>query len=128
MRRRFAGSSPALDAMPDIPEEQFKDVEFTPSEEKPGKCKHCGQSFGEHFKTAVKCHDTTKKLMTKGKYKRLEAKYDKPCRDAAKVIEEADEDNILKLTIKLDGGLQVLEAFEIEDREDMVKALKKEPV
>lgn len=109
-----------------IPEEEFEDVEFTPSEESPGRCKHCGQRFSEHFKTAVRCHDTTKKLMTKSRYKELEeAKYQKPCKEAQEVIEQADEDNILKLTIKLDGGLQVLEAFEIEDRQDMVEAMKK---
>jgi hypothetical protein len=112
----------------DEEEDRFEDVEFTPSEDNPIKCKHCGQKFSEHFKRVLQCHDTTKKLMMKKKYKRLEeAKYDKPCRDAQKVIEEADRDSILKLEIKLDGGLQVLDAFEIEDREDMVKAMKKNP-
>lgn len=109
-------------------DDRFSDVEFDPSEDNPIKCKHCGQKFSEHFKRVIQCHDTTKKLMMKKKYKRLEeAKYDKPCRDAAKVIEEADEESILKLEIKLDGGLQVLDAFEIEDREDMVKAMTKNP-
>lgn len=109
-----------------IPEEEFEDVEFTPSEESPGRCKHCGQTFAEHFKTVVKCHDTTTKLMRKKKYKRLEeAKYEKPCRDAKEVIEAASEDSLLKLEIKLDGGLQVLEAMEIEDREDLVEAMTK---
>lgn len=110
-----------------IPESEFEDVEFTPSEESPGRCKHCGQKFSEHFKIVAKCHDTTKKLMTKKKYKQLEeAKYDKPCRDAKKVIEEASSDSLLKLKIKLEDGLQVLEAMEIEDREDMIEAMKKQ--
>lgn len=112
----------------EIPKEEFEDVEFTPSEESHGVCKHCGQTFGEHFVTAVQCHDTTTKLMTKSQYKELEeAKYDKPCKEAKEVIEEASDDSILKLKIKLDGGLQVLEAFEIEDREDMAEAMKKNP-
>lgn len=108
--------------------DEFEDVEFTPSDDNPIKCRHCGQRFSEHFKTVIQCHDTTTKLMTKKKYKRLEeAKYDTPCRDAKKVIDEASEDSLLKLKIKLDGGLQVLEAFEIEDREDMIQAMTKNP-
>jgi hypothetical protein len=111
-----------------IPKEEFENVEFTPSEENPARCKHCGKTFGEHFVTKVKCHESTTRLMTKKQYKELEeAKYDDPCKEAKQVIAEADEESILKLKIKLNNGLQVLEAFEIKNREDMVEAMKKNP-
>lgn len=70
--------------------------------------------------------ETTKKLMTKRHYKRLEeAKYETPEEEAQKVIDQADEDTRLKLKIKVSGGLKVLEAMAIESREDMIEALRK---
>jgi hypothetical protein len=108
------------------PDEEFEDVEFTPSEESPGRCKDCGRTFGEHLRDELRCYWTTKKIFTKSHYKKLEeAKYEPPAEEAREVIEEADPDTRLKLTIKTRGGLKVLDAFAIEDKEDLMEAFKK---
>lgn len=66
-----------------------------------------------------------KKLMTKGHYKDVEHKWREPSEEAKKVIEEADEDNTLKLYIDTHGKYKVVKASKIEDRADMIEAFKK---
>lgn len=67
------------------------------------------------------------KLFTKSHYKKLEeAKYEEPVPEAALVIEEASDDDILKLEIRASNGYKVLEAERITDTEDMIDAFKAE--
>jgi len=73
--------------------------------------------------------ETLKKLFTKQHYKRLEDtdKYQKPVEEAKKVIDKASAKTRLKLEITESHTYQVVDAFAIESREDMIEAFTKKP-
>jgi hypothetical protein len=70
---------------------------------------------------------TTKKLFTKSYYKKLEEKkYAEPTDRAAKIIEEAEKDDRLKLEIRIEGRPKVIEASRYTNPKD-ISIFKKEP-
>lgn len=69
--------------------------------------------------------ETTSKLFTKSYYKKLEEKkYAEPTERAAEIIESADEDDRLRLEIRTSGKPKAIEATRIQDKEDLMIAMK----